>query len=216
MATANPAIGATDQSPAASRENFKGEVLDPSVFNKNWVRLAAVAGVVGLAARGTGYLPERWAVYTHLMSYSINLGMIFWVTFIAGLVMFKNMTRQSFGKVQAKLFPKYFLVSVLTLALQIGTLKFAMPVGLQREQLTSLGIALVASLLNFVIEPMGTAVLMERYALENASGPKDKEKIKSLKGKFGTFHGFSSLLNLVVLIAIFSHGYWLASRLVLA
>ena len=54
-------------------------------------------------------------------------------------VMFKNLTRQAFGKLQARLFPKYFLVSVLTLALQIGTLKFAMPVGLQREQLTSLG-----------------------------------------------------------------------------
>ena len=54
-------------------------------------------------------------------------------------VMFKNLPRQAFGKIQAKLFPKYFLVSVLTLALQIGTLKFAMPVGLQREQLTSLG-----------------------------------------------------------------------------
>jgi len=159
-------------------------------------------------------LPQHIAACVHLLSYSINLGMIFWVTFIAGLVMFKNMTRQAFGKVQAKLFPKYFLVSVLTLALQIGTLKFAMPVGLQREQLTSLGIALAASLANFVIEPLGTRVLMERYALENASGPKDKEKIKSLKGKFGAFHVFSSLLNLVVLIAIFSHGYWLSSRLV--
>ena len=78
------------------------------------------------------------------------------------------------------------------------------------------GIALVASLANFVIEPMGTGILMERYALENASGPKDKEKIKSLKGKFGAFHGLSSLLNLVVLIAIFSHGYWLSSHLVFA
>ena len=54
-------------------------------------------------------------------------------------VMFKNMGRQAFGKVQAKLFPKYFLLSVLTLSLQIGTLKFALPIGLQQEQLTSLG-----------------------------------------------------------------------------
>ena len=54
-------------------------------------------------------------------------------------VMFKNMGRQAFGKLQAKLFPKYFLLSVLTLALQLGTLKFALPIGLQREQLTSLG-----------------------------------------------------------------------------
>ncbi len=57
--------------------------------------------------------------------------------------MFKNMGRQAFGKLQAKLFPKYFLLSVLTLALQLGTLKFALPIGLQREQLTSLGRSLV-------------------------------------------------------------------------
>lgn len=53
--------------------------------------------------------------------------------------MFKNMGRQSFGKIQAKLFPKYFLLSILTLALQIGTLKYALPGGLQSEQQTSLG-----------------------------------------------------------------------------
>ena len=53
--------------------------------------------------------------------------------------MFKNMGRQSFGKIQAKLFPKYFLLSVVTLAIQMGTLKFALPTGLQQEQLTSLG-----------------------------------------------------------------------------
>lgn len=53
--------------------------------------------------------------------------------------MFKNMGRVAFGKVQAKLFPKYFLVSILTLALQMGTLKFALPIGLPQEQLTSLG-----------------------------------------------------------------------------
>ena len=90
------------------------------------------------------------------------------------------------------------------------------PPGIERLRICFAGIALVASLMNFIIEPMGTGVLMERYALENASGPKDKEKIKSLKGKFGAFHGVSSLLNLVVLIAIFSHGYWLSSHLVFA
>ena len=61
------------------------------------------------------------------------------VTFVAGLVMFKNMGRQQFGKLQAKLFPKYFLISVATLALQIGTLKYALPSGLQPEQARSLG-----------------------------------------------------------------------------
>ena len=80
----------------------------------------------------------------------------------------------------------------------------------------AVGIALVGSVANYVVEPLGTKVLLERYALENASGPKDKEKIKSLKGKFGAFHGLSSLLNLVVLVAICAHGYWLSSHLALA
>lgn len=75
------------------------------------------------------------------------------------------------------------------------------------------GIALGGSIINFVVEPLGTKVLFERYALENASGPKDKEKIKSLKGKFGAFHGISSLLNLIVLIAVAAHGYYLASQI---
>lgn len=53
--------------------------------------------------------------------------------------MFKNMGRQQFGKLQTKLFPKYFAISIISLALQLGTLRFALPIGLQREQLTSLG-----------------------------------------------------------------------------
>lgn len=78
------------------------------------------------------------------------------------------------------------------------------------------GIALLGSVANYVVEPLGSKVLFERYALENSSGPKDKEKIKSLKSKFGAFHGVSSLLNLVVLVAIAAHGYWLSSQLALA
>lgn len=76
------------------------------------------------------------------------------------------------------------------------------------------GLALGASLINFVIEPLGTKVLFERYALEKSGGA-DKDRIKSLKAKFGAFHGLTSLMNLVVLVACASHGYWMSSRLVL-
>ena len=82
----------------------------------------------------------------------------------------------------------------------------------KESALVPAGIALVASVLNFVTEPIGTKVLFERYNLEKAGGA-DKEKIKSLKAKFGAFHGLSSLLNLVVLVACASHGYWLSSSL---
>ena len=69
----------------------------------------------------------------------VNLGMIVYVTFIAGLTMFKNLPRQTFGRLQSKLFPQYFALSVSTVILQLATLKYGLPIGLQREQLTSLG-----------------------------------------------------------------------------
>lgn len=74
----------------------------------------------------------------------------------------------------------------------------------------------MASLINWVVEPLGTKVLFQRYELENAPGPKDKEQIASLKKKFSTFHGISSLLNLVLLVAVISHGWWLSSLITFA
>ena len=55
-----------------------------------------------------------------------------------------------------------------------------------KHALLHAGIALVASVLNFVTEPIGTKVLFERYELEK-SGGQDKEKIKSLKKEVWSF-----------------------------
>ena len=299
MSAATPVTG------QAVNENFKGEVLDPSVFNKNWVRLAAIGVAIAASARGTEYLSVRTAAFLHLSSFAVVFGMLAWVsttlsrictcslslrmtqlevsqclmcllcsrrevaeisknvkliwgfhvytipllvnrhlyvckscsnpeeadldnlatltssicwlcqesedclphrsakhwamiqwyscslkihsgwavsdrrnislkgnicctwlqydnivlfcyqeelqsqyyafylqvTFVAGLVQFKNLPRQQFGRLQSKLFPIYFLISIVTLALQIGTLKFALPGGLQPQQARSLGMA---------------------------------------------------------------------------
>lgn len=82
----------------------------PSVANKNYVRLVAVAGgrppctlllatlaccvtrhpltpaaaTVAAAARGTASLPAAGAAFVHLLAYSCWLGCIVWTTFIAG------------------------------------------------------------------------------------------------------------------------------------
>ena len=79
------------------------------------------------------------------------------------------------------------------------------------------GVALVSSLVNWLyIEPMATNLMFERYNLENVPGDKDAAKIKQLYKQFGKFHGISSLLNLVALGAVVSHGWWLASKLSLS
>lgn len=53
------------------------------------------------------------------------------------------------------------------------------------------------------------------YDLENAAGERDSDRIQALYKQFGKWHGISSILNLVVLVAAFSHGWWLAGGLVL-
>jgi hypothetical protein len=209
---ASPAV----EGEASVNEDFKGEMLSPSAANKNSIRILGIAAAVLAAARGTGFLSTQGAAFVHLISYSVNLGMITYVTFIAGLTMFKNLPRQTFGRLQSKLFPQYFALSVTTLILQLATLAYGLPIGLQREQLTSLGIALLGSLANCVyVEPTATKMMLDRYELENSSGPKDQELIKKMKKQFGAYHGASSLLNLIVLVAIVSHGWWLGSHLVL-
>jgi len=45
-------------------------------------------------------------------------------TFVAGLTMFKNMPRQMFGKVLAKIFPKYFTGIMAFNIIIMGTMIF--------------------------------------------------------------------------------------------
>ncbi|KAI7839524.1 hypothetical protein COHA_006707 [Chlorella ohadii] len=213
-ATASPASHKVNASAASvANEDVQGAMLDkPSVANKNWARVAAVAATVAAASRGTSYLPATGAAFVHLLAYSTWLGAILWVTFVAGIVMFKNLPRQTFGRVQSKLFPIYFGLSSACSAIQLGVLLFGAAAAPQK-QLVLLGLGLASSLLSFlVVEPLCTRIMFQRYDLENAA-ERDEEKIGKLAKQFGKWHGISSLINLGILVTAVGHGYWLAGRL---
>lgn len=103
------------------------------------VRLAWVAAAVIVAARSSEYVPAKVAACTHLLAWGLWLGSNIWTTFAVGITMFKNMPRQMFGRVQAKLFPQYFATATAAVVLQMGTLAFGVPLGLPRPQLITLG-----------------------------------------------------------------------------
>ncbi|XWS46571.1 hypothetical protein CRYUN_Cryun14cG0079300 [Craigia yunnanensis] len=44
----------------------------------------------------------------HLLSFSTARGIALWVTFIGGIIMFKNLPRHQFGNLQNKMFLAYF------------------------------------------------------------------------------------------------------------
>ncbi|KAL3135000.1 hypothetical protein ABBQ32_007951 [Trebouxia sp. C0010 RCD-2024] len=192
-------------------------MLEPSVANKNWVRLIAVSAAVLAAARfSPAYLSSKALGFVHLLAFGTFLGTNIWTTFVAGLTMFKNLPRQTFGKLQSKLFPKYFALLTTSTAICLGTIAFAPGSTLPQSQLTALGIALSTTVLNWLyVEPANTKLMFERYALENGRGARDEARIAQLKKDFGKWHGLSSVLNLAGLCGILAHGWWLGSRLML-
>ncbi|EFN53418.1 hypothetical protein CHLNCDRAFT_136618 [Chlorella variabilis] len=199
---------------AAAGEGVQGEMLEPSTSNKRWVRLLVLSATVAAAARGTAYLPTAGVAFVHLLAYGIWLGSLVWTSFVAGITMIRHLPRQTFGRLQARLFPKYFALSAACTAIQLGVLLFAAAAP-PAKQLVLVGLGLATSLLSLlVVEPITTKVMFQRYELESAAGPRDEAAITALKKSFGNWHGISSLINLGTLITAIGHGWWLASKLV--
>ena len=161
-------------------------------------------------------LPAQAVGSLHMLSFGTWFGMVAYTTFVAGITMFKNLPRQVFGRLQAKLFPKYFAISSLALVLQLVSLKSlsALRSATAHNSAKSLGIALIMTLINqFYLEPQSTANMLERYDLEEANEA-ESDRYKELKASFGKFHGMSSLTNLIALFAGVVHAVYLASALV--
>ncbi|KAL3910935.1 MAG: hypothetical protein SGILL_007489 [Bacillariaceae sp.] len=136
-----------------------------------------------------------------------------WVSFVAGLVMFKNLPRHVFGRLQSKLFPAYFLFSALMIGLSILSAS-ALSETWQQAYKIPLASILMTILANVVyLEPKTTEVMFERHVVERKLGtgqevgiikPKDSKiandpELKALSKKFGMLHGMSTLMNLAAL-----------------
>lgn len=66
-------------------------------------------------------IPTRAGAAINLFSFGTSFGTMFYTTFIFGITAFKNLPRQTFGKLQSKLFPKYFSLCSATMLLQVRT-----------------------------------------------------------------------------------------------
>ena len=100
-------------------------------------------------------LPSHALAFTHLIAFATWFGASIWTTFFAGIIMFKHLPdRQTFGRIQAHLFPAYFTLSSVLLATLLGLSIAAQKGGLPS---TALIVAFGATLLNqLVVEPYTT------------------------------------------------------------
>jgi prepilin signal peptidase PulO-like enzyme (type II secretory pathway) len=201
---------------AAANGDVQGDMLEPSTANNPIVRTIALIGTVAAAAYSTSFLPAAAVGFVHMLAFGMWFGTLGWTSFIFGIVAFRNLPRQTFGKLQAKLFPKYFTVSAAAPALLLATLNYLTGGAPPAKEMTLLGLSLGASLMNlFFTEPAATKVMFRRYELENqGAAVRDEAQIKELAKQFGKWHGISSLLNLIVLICAVGHAYYLGGLLV--
>lgn len=181
----------------------------PTMSNQLF-RAAILISVLAASLHGTkstvegeGYRQELTLI--HMLAFSSWFGCSVWVSFVAGIIMFKNLPRHVFGRLQAKLFPVYFVFAAVTIAVAMVTASAL------RWSIQPLGIILGTILLNLVyFEPETTRIMFERHRVERRLGtghevgilkPKDPEKandpeLKKLSKHFGMLHGFSTLFNL--------------------
>ena len=182
----------------------------------------------------------KYAPYTstiHLFCFCSWFGCSIWVSFVAGLVMFKNLPRHVFGRLQAALFPRYFQYSVLFIGCTlINDLALESKVwttssswtGLSIAQRYNLSVILVILLLNLLVfEPRTTRVMYQRHKVEIRLGtgheigqlkPSDPAKandpeLVALTKKFGALHGISTSLNLIAICLGTWHICWIAAKL---
>lgn len=208
------AVSAATSGDVKGSNDIQGDMLEPSLANKTWVRLIALSATVAIAARSTAFLSSSIVGFIHMLTFGTWFGTVAYTSFVVGIVAFKNLPRQTFGKLQSKLFPIYFAISSAAPAILLATMHALTAGTAPKKEVILLVTSLVASLFNMVIaEPVATKIMFARYDLENASGPRDEDAIKKLKAKFGMWHGISSLGNLAVLVCAVGHAFFLGTQL---
>jgi Domain of unknown function (DUF4149) len=187
-------------------------------MSKQFIRASILVVILGISVTfsntgdSTSNQYQHVLTLIHLLSFMSWFGCSMWVSFVAGIIMFQNLPRHTFGRLQSKLFPAYFLFSAIMMVLSIATAS-ALPLSTSRSTIPLYSI-LVTILINLVyLEPKTTAVMFERHVVERKLGtgqevgiikPKDPKiandpELKKLSKTFGMLHGMSTLMNLAAL-----------------
>jgi len=140
--------------------------------------------------------------FFHLLTFTFWYGSILYFTFVQAPLLFKALPRETFGLVQSKLFPAYYLIGYVCGTLLVILYPILHPMkgwgSSDGTKFTALCLMLVLSLAQGLwIGPKVAQLRVERQAAEQA---KDPAKVAALSQEFGKAHGISSLLNLLVVL----------------
>ncbi|CAA3003806.1 transmembrane 205 [Olea europaea subsp. europaea] len=167
----------------------------------------------------------------HLLCFSTAFGAALWVTFVGGIIMFKNLPRHQFGNLQSKMFPAYFSMVGVCCAVSMGAFGYLHPwktsTTAEKYQIGFLLAAFAFNLTNlFVFTPMTIEMMKQRHKIEreasigdeigwtkNQEVAKKNPKLASMNKKFGMIHGLSSLANIISFGSLAVHSWYLAGKI---
>ncbi|KAL5996340.1 hypothetical protein ACLOJK_026417 [Asimina triloba] len=167
----------------------------------------------------------------HLLSFATAWGAALWVTFIGGVIMFKNLPRHQFGNLQSKMFPAYFMTVGVSGAISVAVFGYLHPWKTastsERYQLGFLLSSFAFNLTNlFVFTPMTIEIMKQRHKVEreekigdevgwtkNMEVAKVNPKLAAMNKKFGMIHGLSSLANIMSFGSLAMHSWFLAGKI---
>ncbi|XP_072976786.1 uncharacterized protein [Typha angustifolia] len=171
------------------------------------------------------------AKLAHLLCFSTAWGAALWVTFIGGIVMFKNLPRHQFGSLQGKMFPAYFMLVAVCAAVSVAAFAYLHPwklaSSIERYQLGFLLAALGFDLSNLLVfTPMTIEMMKKRHKIErdlnigeevggsrNVEVAKTNPNLAAMNKRFGMIHGLSSLANIMAFGSLAMHSWYLASKI---
>ncbi|XP_069105990.1 transmembrane protein 205-like [Argopecten irradians] len=163
--------------------------------------------------------------FLYFFTFMSHYGAQFWMTFVAGLLLFFNLPRIWFGHVQSKLFPLFFcfgfVTSSITMAVFVARHKHDnSDVQLQiAALLTSLGADFINA---FFLSPIIIDSMLTRFSLEKESGKAyeigftdlsdllSNPEYACVNRTFRLSHGLSGGINMIGLAANTFHLYHIA------
>lgn len=153
----------------------------------------------------------------HLFAFSFWFGTVFYVTFVSGLIMRRNMNREELGNIQAKLFPAYFRTAVVCSLIMLLTYLIFHPLKLVMDFSSEfmVSMCLLAIFLLSVFQALFVGPWTTRTMFERIKADKDGDKVKEMEcySRFKKAHAISSSMNLVVIFGLLFHLSNLASNL---
>ncbi|XP_009402510.2 uncharacterized protein LOC135674717 [Musa acuminata AAA Group] len=167
----------------------------------------------------------------HLLAFATAWGAALWVTFIGGIIMFKNLPRHQFGNLQSKMFPAYFTVVSVCAAVSVAAFAYLHPwrsaSSIDKYQLGFLLSALGFDLSNLIVfTPMTIETMKKRHKVErdlsigeeigwskNMEVAKTNPQLAAMNKKFGMIHGLSSLANIMAFGSLAMHSWYLAGKI---